>query len=191
MFWNVFGINPPPLLLAEWQDKMVGVVQLVRTSDCGSEGRGFEPHLPPVKLRIPAYVGIFLCDQLSELLEDGARSLSRYASGSPIFHPEKLQVADIQELGVSFFSPAPKIGAVCARFELKHLRPLEDMYPFKKARLNDCDGNLSARWYIEFYAWDVQSKNSFAKGFTKLTIIAAKRNAGLMQTALFNNSIPC
>ena len=28
---------------------MVVVVQLVRTSDCGSEGRGFEPHLPPRK----------------------------------------------------------------------------------------------------------------------------------------------
>ena len=26
---------------------MVGVVQLVRASDCGSECRGFEPHLPP------------------------------------------------------------------------------------------------------------------------------------------------
>ena len=25
----------------------VDVVQSVRTSDCGSEGRGFEPHLPP------------------------------------------------------------------------------------------------------------------------------------------------
>ena len=26
---------------------MVVVAQLVRASDCGSEGRGFEPHLPP------------------------------------------------------------------------------------------------------------------------------------------------
>ncbi len=26
---------------------MVGVVQLVRAPDCGSGGRGFEPHLPP------------------------------------------------------------------------------------------------------------------------------------------------
>ena len=26
---------------------MVTVAQLVRASDCGSEGRGFEPHLPP------------------------------------------------------------------------------------------------------------------------------------------------
>ena len=28
-------------------NKMVAVVQLVRASDCGSECRGFESHLPP------------------------------------------------------------------------------------------------------------------------------------------------
>ena len=28
---------------------MVDVAQLVRASDCGSESRGFEPHLPPKK----------------------------------------------------------------------------------------------------------------------------------------------
>ena len=28
---------------------MVDVAQLVRASDCGSEGRGFEPHYPPRK----------------------------------------------------------------------------------------------------------------------------------------------
>ena len=27
---------------------MVDVAQLVRASACGAEGRGFEPHLPPV-----------------------------------------------------------------------------------------------------------------------------------------------
>lgn len=26
---------------------MVGVAQLVRVSDCGPEGRGFDPHFPP------------------------------------------------------------------------------------------------------------------------------------------------
>ena len=26
---------------------MVELAQLVRASDCGSEGRGFEPHIPP------------------------------------------------------------------------------------------------------------------------------------------------
>ena len=29
---------------------MVSVAQLVRASDCGSEGRGFEPHYSPQKL---------------------------------------------------------------------------------------------------------------------------------------------
>ena len=28
---------------------MVPIVQLVRMSDCGSEGRGFEPHLAPLR----------------------------------------------------------------------------------------------------------------------------------------------
>lgn len=28
---------------------MVDVAQSVRASDCGSEGRGFEPHLPPLR----------------------------------------------------------------------------------------------------------------------------------------------
>ena len=30
----------------------VGVVQLVRAPDCGSGGRGFEPHLPPQKRQV-------------------------------------------------------------------------------------------------------------------------------------------
>ena len=30
---------------------MVDVAQLVRASDCGSEGRGFEPHLPPQNVK--------------------------------------------------------------------------------------------------------------------------------------------
>ncbi len=29
---------------------MVVVAQLVRASDCGSEGRGFEPRLPPKEI---------------------------------------------------------------------------------------------------------------------------------------------
>ena len=31
----------------DFRIRMVGVAQLVRVPDCGSEGRGFEPHLPP------------------------------------------------------------------------------------------------------------------------------------------------
>ena len=45
---------------------MVGVAQLVRASDCGPEGRGFDPHLPPhiVIIRMytkkAAYYAVFL-----------------------------------------------------------------------------------------------------------------------------------
>ena len=38
----------------------VDVVQLVRTSDCGSEGRGFESHLPPKQKRLAALGGTAL-----------------------------------------------------------------------------------------------------------------------------------
>ena len=37
--------------------KMVVVAQLVRASDCDSEGRGFEPHHPPKKVLLKS--GIF------------------------------------------------------------------------------------------------------------------------------------
>ena len=38
--------------------KMVDVAQPVRASDCGSEGRGFEPHLPPEKVKMMSF-GLF------------------------------------------------------------------------------------------------------------------------------------
>ena len=40
---------PNYLLLLSF--KMVAIAQLVRASDCGSEGRGFEPHWLPQKLK--------------------------------------------------------------------------------------------------------------------------------------------
>ena len=42
-----FGITQKKLPLHPHQANMVDVAQLVRASDCGSEGRGFEPLLPP------------------------------------------------------------------------------------------------------------------------------------------------
>ena len=39
------------LLLLPSQIKMVIVAQLVRASDCGSEGRGFEPRFSPKPLK--------------------------------------------------------------------------------------------------------------------------------------------
>ena len=39
------------------------------------------------------------------------------------------------------------------------------MYPFKKARLNDCGSDISKRWYIEFYVYDIQQKKLVRKRF--------------------------
>lgn len=39
--------------------KMVNVAQLVRASDCGSEGRGFDPRLSPLKKACTNFVQAF------------------------------------------------------------------------------------------------------------------------------------
>ncbi len=44
LFQKNVVLLPPISVKAE---QMVGVAQLVRVPDCGSEGRGFESHLPP------------------------------------------------------------------------------------------------------------------------------------------------
>ena len=38
---------------------MVDVAQLVRASDCGSGGRGFEPRLPPFKQSVNKFDRLF------------------------------------------------------------------------------------------------------------------------------------
>gem|GEM_PF-2280411 len=48
------------------------LAQLVRASDCGSEGHGFEPHMPPkikilIKIRLQAY---FFMSKLYELIQN-------------------------------------------------------------------------------------------------------------------------
>ncbi len=44
---------------------MVDVAQSVRASDCGSEGRGFETHLPPQKPRTGAF---FIATRINVLI---------------------------------------------------------------------------------------------------------------------------
>ena len=56
---------------------MVDVVQLVRASDCGSECRGFESHLPPIKvLTTPKVARIFCCHR--SLLDDLAAEAQQF-----------------------------------------------------------------------------------------------------------------
>jgi integrase len=49
------------------------------------------------------------------------------------------------------------------------------MYTFKKAKLNDCSGKLSGRWYIEFSAWDVQRSLLVRKRFYEVNNIPSEQ----------------
>ena len=100
----------------------------------------------------------------------------KVVGSNPIFHPNTLQVAHYQKLENPVFDAAPKFGVNCAKRELKKLRPTEDMYPFKKAKLNDCGGNLSGRWYIEFYAWDVQISKLVRKRYYEVNNITSEQD---------------
>jgi hypothetical protein len=54
---------------------MVVVAQLVRAPDCGSGGRGFEPHLPP-RNETSSIDGVFFLEVFS-FQNYGARGLSQ------------------------------------------------------------------------------------------------------------------
>ena len=49
---------------------MVVVAQLVRASDCGSEGRGFEPHFPPKLRHLSMPFFMLICRGQAEKLGD-------------------------------------------------------------------------------------------------------------------------
>lgn len=46
---------------------MVDVAQLVRAPDCGSGGRGFEPHLPPINKLSFAIAELFFFTSITRI----------------------------------------------------------------------------------------------------------------------------
>ena len=73
--------------------KMVVLAQLVRASDCGSEGRGFEPHIPPqkgnlIKIRLRAY---FFMSTLYQLIQSEHKTeyISEYTKLKELIEKKK------------------------------------------------------------------------------------------------------
>ena len=85
------------------------------------------------------------------------------AGSNPVFHPNSLQSLDNHAVKNSPYGPAPNSEHSCAKFNLVPILPNEDMYPFRKAKLKDCGGDITKRWYIEFYPYDVQKKKLVRK----------------------------
>ena len=48
-FGEKFGHLENYTYLCSAKNEMVSIAQLVRASDCGSEGRGFDPHCSPIE----------------------------------------------------------------------------------------------------------------------------------------------
>ena len=49
---------------------MVGIAQMVRASDCGPEGRGFDSHFPPLQCKdLDGNIGILFCFLVCECAE--------------------------------------------------------------------------------------------------------------------------
>jgi len=76
--------------------------------------------------------------------------------------PQLIDIQLIEAIQKTGFAPT------CAKLNLFEPLPFEKMYPYKKARLVDCDGDISKRWYIEFYAWDVQQDKLLRKRFYEI-----------------------
>ena len=87
------------------------------------------------------------------------------AGSIPVFHPNSSQSLDNQAIKMSPYCLASVPEHFCVSYDLVPLFENEDMYPFKKAHLNDCDGDITKRWYIVFYAFDVQLQKLVRKRF--------------------------
>lgn len=72
----------------------------------------------------------------------------------PIFHPNNLQLIDIQLFDNSLKGVATVFATVTPFSFLNNLDDNEPIKPFRLAKLNNCKGDLSKRWYINFWVWD-------------------------------------
>ena len=82
---------------------MVDVAQLVRASDCGSEGRGFEPHLPPLKSRCEVKPRIFLFMSLLCASTPLLINKKKIAFGDICYSAEKRAFRGVAEIFVFYF----------------------------------------------------------------------------------------
>ena len=74
---------------------MVNVAQLVRALDCGSKGRGFEPHLSPRRRRGSFKIMMVNVAQLVRALDCGSKGRGFEPHLSPLQEEEFLKKKEI------------------------------------------------------------------------------------------------
>jgi hypothetical protein len=68
------------------------------------------------------------------------------AGSNPVFHPKYLQLINNQSVSKSHIGYESLSTSLCVIYELKPLFPSSEMYPIKKACLNDCGGDITKKW---------------------------------------------
>ena len=80
---------------------MVDVAQLVRVTDCGSEGRGFESHLPPLKAGCEVMPRIFFClAEVCKQVSTPAKQKKR-SCAPPAFKDGRWEIAGLPQSCIS------------------------------------------------------------------------------------------
>ena len=91
---------------------MVGVAQLVRASDCGSEGRGFEPRYPPHKVEnaraVSRMAKRFHNGPLAQMAEQG--TLNPKVRGSTPRRPTIATSKAGPDFGACFLRSRPRVS---------------------------------------------------------------------------------
>ena len=82
---------------------------------------------------------------------------------NPPFRTIVSQIRNYKTFENCHFTSAPNFAPVIALFSLKRLFMGEKIYPFRKATLWDCGGDLKKRWYVSFYVWDMQKNDMIRK----------------------------
>lgn len=91
---------------------------------------------------------------------------------NPIIHPKQIQLLVIQvvvflvvAVDTAFdtnYTIACAAIPLFVKLGLMQIDDTQNIFPFRTARLADRDGDLSKRWYINYYVWDVQ-KNALTR----------------------------
>ena len=82
---------------------------------------------------------------------------------SPIIHPKPLQRADYQDDAADSENFAPNIDLFAPTNSDRIMTYDMDSFPPRLARLKDHGGDISKRWYVEFYCYDGLKKKVVRK----------------------------
>lgn len=81
----------------------------------------------------------------------------RVVGSNPIIHPSEIISLIFNTVGDSGFFIATLLPIFFDDFNLVDNPENRNIFPFKEAKLNCFDDDISQQWYVEFWAWSVET----------------------------------